>query len=197
MVRVMAWCRIAETLLTKLMLTQITDTCLRRPAPNVLICNICNIQIQSGFFFLLLVNYTSSRHATCWLHTCLIIMSPTALPKCDHQITSSSSDHRVHVFYSFTSGRRGKERRTLRLKGLVVVFEWRPRSLSWYLLAQTTFTRVPYALLTHWGRDKMATIFQTTFSIAFPWMKMYDFQLKFQWRLFLRIKLTIFQHWLR
>ena len=27
--------------------------------------------------------------------------------------------------------------------------------------------------LTHWGRDKMAAIFQTTFSNAFSWMKMY------------------------
>ena len=27
--------------------------------------------------------------------------------------------------------------------------------------------------LTHWGRDKMAAIFQTTFLDAFSWMKMY------------------------
>ena len=29
--------------------------------------------------------------------------------------------------------------------------------------------------LTHWGWDKMAAIFQTTFSNAFSWMKMYEF----------------------
>ena len=29
---------------------------------------------------------------------------------------------------------------------------------------------------THWGRDKMAAIFQTTFSNAFYWMKMYQFR---------------------
>ena len=46
-------------------------------------------------------------------------------------------------------------------------------------------------LLTHWGWDKMATIFQTTFSNAFPWMKMYDFWLKFHWSLFIRVQLTI------
>ena len=40
--------------------------------------------------------------------------------------------------------------------------------------------------LTHWGRDKMAAIFQTTFSNAFPWMKMYEFRLRFHWSLFLR-----------
>ena len=32
--------------------------------------------------------------------------------------------------------------------------------------------------LTHWGRDKMAVIFQTTFSNAFSWMKMNEFRLK-------------------
>ena len=33
--------------------------------------------------------------------------------------------------------------------------------------------------LTHWGRDKMAAIFQTTFSNAFSSMKIYEFLLKF------------------
>ena len=35
--------------------------------------------------------------------------------------------------------------------------------------------------LTHRGRDKMATIIQTTFSNAFSWMKIYEFLLKFYW----------------
>ena len=48
--------------------------------------------------------------------------------------------------------------------------------------------------LTHWGRDKMAAIFQTTYSKAFSWMKMYKFWLKFHWSLFLRVQLTIIQH---
>ena len=43
---------------------------------------------------------------------------------------------------------------------------------------------------THWGRDKMDAIFQTTFSKAFSWMKMYEFQLRFHWSLFLRVQLT-------
>ena len=42
--------------------------------------------------------------------------------------------------------------------------------------------------LTHWGRDKMANIFRTTISNAFSWMKMFDFQLRFHWRLFLRVQ---------
>ena len=51
--------------------------------------------------------------------------------------------------------------------------------------------------LTHWGRDKMAAIFQTTFSNAFYWMKMYEYRLNFHWSLFLRVQLTISQHWFR
>ena len=51
--------------------------------------------------------------------------------------------------------------------------------------------------LTHWGRDKMAALSQTALSNAFSWMKMLEFRLRFQWSLFLRVQLTIIQHWLR
>ena len=51
--------------------------------------------------------------------------------------------------------------------------------------------------LTHWGRDKMDAIFQTTFSNAFPWMKIYQFRLRFHWSLLPRDQLTILQHWFR
>ena len=54
-----------------------------------------------------------------------------------------------------------------------------------------------YVILTHWGRDKMAAVFQTTLSNAFSWMKMLQLRLKFHWNLSLRVKLTIFQHWFR
>ena len=43
----------------------------------------------------------------------------------------------------------------------------------------------------------MDTISQTTFWGAFSWMKMFEFRLKFHWSLFLRVQLTIFQHWFR
>ena len=52
-------------------------------------------------------------------------------------------------------------------------------------------------ILTHWGRDKMATFSQTTLSNAFSLMKILEFRLKFHWSLFLRVQLTIFQHWFR
>ena len=51
--------------------------------------------------------------------------------------------------------------------------------------------------LTHWGRDKMAAISQTTLSNPFSWMKMFEFRLKFHWSWFPRVQLTIFQHWFR
>ena len=51
--------------------------------------------------------------------------------------------------------------------------------------------------LTHWGRERMAAILQTTFSNALSWMIIYEFRLKFHWSLFPRFQLTIFQHWFR
>ena len=55
----------------------------------------------------------------------------------------------------------------------------------------------PESMLTHWGWDKMAAIKQTTLSIAFSLMKKLEFRLNFHWSLFLRVQLTVFQHWFR
>ena len=52
-------------------------------------------------------------------------------------------------------------------------------------------------LLTHLPLEKIAAISQTIFSDAFSWMKNFVFWLKFHWYLFLRIQLTISQHWFR
>ena len=52
-------------------------------------------------------------------------------------------------------------------------------------------------MLTHWGRDKMTAVSQTTLSNAFSWLKMLEFRLRFHWSLFLRVQLTIIQHWFR
>ena len=61
------------------------------------------------------------------------------------------------------NGQQGpnKSHRTLNVQ------QWLPTSLSWL------------RCLTHRGRDKMAAIFQKTFSNAFSWMKMYKFRLRF------------------
>ena len=64
-------------------------------------------------------------------------------------------------------------------------FEWTP---EW---------SVKWEALTHWGQDKMAANFLTTFSNTFSWMKIYEFRLRFHWSLFPRVQLTIFQHWFR
>ena len=44
----------------------------------------------------------------------------------------------------------------------------------------------PFSILTHWGRDEMNNISQTTFSNVFSSMKMFEFRLKFHWSLFPR-----------
>ena len=53
----------------------------------------------------------------------------------------------------------------------------------------------PYCIFTHLPLDKMAAISQRTFSNAFSWMKRFVYRFKFQWSLFLRVLLTIIQHW--
>ena len=45
--------------------------------------------------------------------------------------------------------------------------------------------------------NKMAAIWQTTFSNAFSWKKMVEFWFKCHWNLFPRVQLTIRQHWFR
>ena len=52
-----------------------------------------------------------------------------------------------------------------------------------------------WILLTHWSQDKMAAIFQTTFSNAFSWMKIILFWLRCHWNMFSSVQLTLFQHW--
>ena len=51
--------------------------------------------------------------------------------------------------------------------------------------------------LTHWGRDKMDAISQTTFSNALSSMKMFQFRLKLHWSLYPRVQFTIFHNWFR
>ena len=55
----------------------------------------------------------------------------------------------------------------------------------------------PAVILTHLPLDKMAAISQTTFSDAFWRMKSFVFWSKFHWSSFIRVQLTIAQHWIR
>ena len=66
---------------------------------------------------------------------------------------------------------------------LILTNHWVPNPI----IQKTSSATVALDILTHWGRDKMAAVSQTTSLNAFPWMKMYEFQLKFHWNLFLRI----------
>ena len=52
----------------------------------------------------------------------------------------------------------------------------------------------PSSRLSHWGRDKMAVIFQTTFLNTFSWVKMYEFRSRFHLSLFLSFELRVSQH---
>ena len=67
----------------------------------------------------------------------------------------------------------------------------------WKLLPVWSSIILSVGCLSHWGRDKMDATSQTTCSSVFSWMKMFEFRLKFHWRLFLRVKLSIFQHCFR
>ena len=59
-------------------------------------------------------------------------------------------------------------------------------------------SRLRWVRLTHWGRDMMVHIFQTTSSNALlSWMNMLEFWIQFDWSLFIRVYLTIIHHWFR
>ena len=91
----------------------------------------------------------------------------------------------------------------------VEVWEWRSNFIPHLVMDVITYSCCDLSwtmlmkgapdlnVLTHWGRDKMDAISQTTFSSAFSWMKIFEFRLKFPWSLFLRVQSTIFQHWFR
>ena len=49
--------------------------------------------------------------------------------------------------------------------------------------------------LTHWGREKWPTFPRRHFQMYFLQRKCFNFRFKFHWNLFLRVQLTIFQHW--
>ena len=60
------------------------------------------------------------------------------------------------------------------------------------------FYRIVYLYgLTHLPLDKMAAIWQTTFSSASSWMKSFVFWFEFHLSFFLGVQLTIDQHWPR
>ena len=78
--------------------------------------------------------------------------------------------------------------------------QWIPNeSSSTFFGLKTTLVSMmaSFDTLTHRGRNNMTAISQTTLSIASPWMKMLEFRFEYHWSLFIRVRLTIFQHWFR
>ena len=57
-------------------------------------------------------------------------------------------------------------------------------------------TSTGIVITTHFPLDKMATVLQTLFS-DFLLLKRFAFRSKFHWNFFLRVQLTISQHWFR
>ena len=64
-------------------------------------------------------------------------------------------------------------------------------------LIYSFFRRHTTLWLTHVPLAKMVVISQTIFSYAFSWMKSFAYWWKFHWSLFLKVELTIAQHWFR
>ena len=54
-----------------------------------------------------------------------------------------------------------------------------------------SITNYAAVIVTHWGRDEMAAFSQTTFSSAFPWMRTFEFRIKFHWNMFFDVSLTM------
>ena len=57
-------------------------------------------------------------------------------------------------------------------------------------MSRFIYSVVGFRFLTHWGRDKIDAISQTTFSNAFAWMKIFEFRLIFHF-----VLKRITQHW--
>ena len=111
------------------------------------------------------------------------------------------ADDVLHSFYSakiavFWSELYGYPMGTItNMPALVQITSWRWQAIIWTkggIIYWGKHASLRHNVLTHWGRDKIPAIFQTTFSNGFLWMKMHEFQLKFHWSLFLEVKLTIF-----
>ena len=93
-----------------------------------------------------------------------------------------SSDHHPYGCIQVTYNRSVRENND------IWRHQWLSSGLTWMMDRQA---------LTHWGRDKMAADYLTTFPYTFSSMKIYKFRSRFHWSLLPRVHLTIFQHWIR
>ena len=82
------------------------------------------------------------------------------------------------------------------------VMAWCHQATSHYLEQCWPSSATPYGVTRpQWvnslRRHKIDAILQTTFSNAISSMKMFEFWLISRWSLFLKVQLTIFEHWFR
>ena len=138
--------------------------------------------------------YHDRTHCTAGLHSL-----PKTVPVGDWK-AGLEKDSSTIVAFRFCHGKQG------RLDIKMPSSWWVSEFPLWRWAGVVVFSKVvamaihigeSFNLLTHWGRDKMDAISQTTFWSAFSWMKMFEFRLKFHGSLFLRVQMTIFQHWFR
>ena len=120
----------------------------------------------------------------------------------DYSVTwTYHMDTMLQPLKEFKRGRRSSTHQLLCYPGVCLLTAIAPYMLrnqhtQWWW-PSSVLLHIQNQYLTHWDRDKMAAILQTTFSNTFSWMKIYEFWLRFHWSLILRVQLTIFHHWFR
>ena len=116
--------------------------------------------------------YVPGLHDSCWClgaqqassATIMLTWLWLACSMSIYYTTYTPHDSRIQV--SSAAPRHHNE--TQELSWCQLCRHWWYRRLPWW---QPSMSLV----LTHWGRDKKTTIFQTTFSKAFSWMKIINF----------------------
>ena len=79
------------------------------------------------------------------------------------------------------------------ITGLVITYSFAFTLLLVYVVLPHPLTHKNIRL-THWGRDKMDAISQTTFWRAFSSMKIVECWIDFHWSMFVKVQLTIIRH---
>ena len=100
-------------------------------------------------------------------------------------VCNSAKFHFADVI--FQNGRRNRARSFDNCVSWDMSLKYHPSLVVSVCIAMLHWNNTITKALTHWGRDKMAAIFQTTFSNAFSLTKIYEIRIKFHWSLFPRV----------
>ena len=139
----------------------------------------------------LLMHWSYHSFSLCHWHVYVSAVNP-----------DTSGAHPMNDFFSVVNQIRWKFHSAL----IQVILKWPLWSfaqdmtavLSWHVQYLGS-DMIPYngVTLTHWGRDKIDAILQTTFSNAISRMKVLEFLLRFHWLWLLSVQLTTFKDWFR